>query len=142
MDTTSAIIQNVVATLRQANIFKEVAFAGDGNDSAVPRATLTCEGQDIATPDDRHDARWVCLKLRVTVRTRSQDGKEAVARAADLCDQAIAALTADPYRGGQCCDLPTGRATEIDRVQTAELRRPDVQMAFVVRCNFEVGTRD
>jgi hypothetical protein len=52
----------------------------------------------------------------------------------------MAALLEDPFRGERCQDLPIGRATELGRSELVRgLKRPEVEMAFVVRCHFEDG---
>ena len=55
-------------------------------------------------------------------------------------EDAMATLLEDPFRGERCQDLPIGQATELGRSELVRgLKRPEVEMTFVVRCHFEDG---
>jgi len=89
-------------------------------------------------PDDTPDTRWVRLRAKVVIRTRSQDESEAAKRMCQLSQAAMASLLADPYRGGRCNDSSVGRATEADHAEVNTLiRRPEVEAGFMVRCHFD-----
>lgn len=138
MGATTEILQDLLQALRRSGPFATVSLGGEDGQAAVPRASVEPVGQDVFGPDDSPDGRWVRLRARVVIRTRSQGPAEAVARIGDLCEAAVAAVLADPHRGGRCRDLPIGRATEVDRVEVrTPLRLPDVEGSFLVRCHLE-----
>lgn len=137
--TAAAINDDMVQTLRKANLLAKVTFGIDPSDTSVPRANLVHEAMEVFHPDDRADGRWIRLRTRVCIRARSDDASEGLGRATQLAEAAMAVLLADPYRGGLCQDLPIGRATEVDRLQVSDsVRRPDVEVSFLVRCHCEL----
>jgi len=137
--TAEAILQNMVEVLQATGKFARVSLGAPDSSTAIPRARLQYQGEEIFHADDSPAERWVRLHARVTIQTRSDDSAEGVLRAADLCQAAGEALLDDPYRGVLCSDLPIGRATEIRRTELPQrLRRPAVEIIFYVRCHFEV----
>jgi len=139
MAATTQILQDLVQALRQSGQFAAVSLGGGDGETAIPRASVECQGQETFRPDDSPAGRWVRLRARVVVRTRTASDAETVSRLADLCEAAIATVLADPHRGGRCRDLPIGAATEVDRVEfNASVRRPEAEASFVVRCHLEV----
>ncbi len=136
--TATEILQDIVSALNDSGLFAEVSLGISEASTAVPRAYVTYEGQDTFLSDDHSASLWVRLRVRVTIRTRSDSRGEGVARAADLYASAAEALLTDAYRTQHCCNLPIGRATEIGRSEiTPGIRRPEVEMTFGVRCHFE-----
>jgi hypothetical protein len=134
----SEILQDMIQALRAGGQFAAVSL-GSGTETCVPRLRIEYEGQEVFRPDDMPDGRWVRLRAKVVVHTRTQSPAQGVARLSELCDAAIAALMADPYRGGQCRDLPIGRATEIDRIDRDHAATsPEAQASFVIRCHLEM----
>jgi hypothetical protein len=134
------ILEDLVATLRTTGMFHVVTLGQGGSETAVPRASVLYDGQDSFPPDDSPDARWVRVRVTISVRTRSLDFSQAIARAEELCEQTIEALLEDSFRNGHCEDLPVGRATEICRHQvTGDLNRPEVEMSLGIRCHFQAG---
>jgi hypothetical protein len=113
MSTTRAILDNLRDTLRASGSFADVRIGSQPSVTTVPRAALLYEGADTITPDGDPLGRWVRLKIRVLIATRSDDPSEAIGRLADLADAATAALLSDRSRNGLCHDLPIGAATEI-----------------------------
>ncbi len=137
--TASDILVDLADTLRATGQFAQVIIGADGSSTAVPRANVLHESTEDFPPDDRHDERWVRVRSRVAIRTRSQDTATAVTRVNDLCVAAAAALMTDPHRGGRCQVLPIGRATEVGRCDLAtSLRRPEVEMSFSIRNHYVV----
>lgn len=136
---TGDILQDLVATLRSTGAFAAVCLGESHQESAVPRACVVYEGQEWLPCDDEPAARWLRVRVRVTVHTRDENSGAATLRGAELCGAAAEALLVDPYRGGRCCDLPIGRATEIGQAEPRTgLKRPEVEMTFSVRCHAEI----
>jgi len=136
--TATQIIQDIVQTLRDSQLFAYVAPADAPGGTDLPRAKVEFDAQEHHVPDDAPAGRWVRLRARVTVQTRSDRTDRARARLVDLLNAAAEALLADPYRGGLCCDLPIGSATQIGRfTESPGIRRPELQGSFTVTCHFE-----
>lgn len=134
----SEILADLVQALRGTGKFRHVTLGEAGSAAEVPRASVLHEGQDSFQPDDAVGVQWYRLRATVSVHTRSTDASEAVTRANELYEEATQALLQDPFRSGHCQDLPIGRATEIGRSQLVrDLKRPEVEMAFDVRCHFQ-----
>jgi len=136
----TSILQNIVAALRAGGQFALVTLGQPGSSTAVPRATLRFEGQERFCSDDTPDTTWVRLRARLTVHTRSPKDSDLATKVIDLCDSATSAILTDPSRGGLCCELPIGGATEIDRLQPESgIRRPAASAAFDIRCHYEIS---
>jgi len=139
MSSTADVLQDLLQTLRAGGAFALVSLGEAGSATAAPRATLAYEGEEAFPSDDGAASRWIRLRARVIVHTRSENAAQALLRASDLCQAAGQAILSDPYRGQRCRDLPIGRATEIGRSEMSSgAFRPEVEMSFAVRCHFEV----
>ena len=138
MTAASEIIRDLVSALRASGHFAVVTLGGSA-DTAAPRAAVHYEGQDFFPADDHPANRYARLRCRVTLHTRSSQAAEQTHRELDLSAAAAEALLADPYRGGRCCDLPIGKATEIGRAEPGTASRPEVETSFPVRCHFEIA---
>ncbi len=140
MDSTaSEILKHLAQTLRNTGAFAQVTLGGNESTTMVPRVRVICEAQDEFAADDTPGSRWVRLRVRVAVRTRSSDAAEAATRVLDLCNDAAESLLVDPYRGQRCRDLPIGPATEISRCTISiDVRRPEAEASFAVNCHFEI----
>ena len=138
--SAAEILETFVETLRASGKFRLVMLGDAPSNSDVPRASILYEGQESFQPDDHATTRWVRLRASISIRTRSTDTAEATTRVNELCEDAMATLLEDPFRGERCQDLPIGRATELGRSELVRgLKRPEVEMTFVVRCHFEDG---
>lgn len=136
--TETAICRDAAAALAASGLFAETHVGLDAASNAVPRASVAVEGREVFLSDDRPNGLWVRLRLRVFVRDRADNVGDGVARTADLCAAAGAALLADPKRGGLCRDLPVGRATELGATdKVTGVRRPAVEASLAVRCHYE-----
>ena len=134
-----AILTNLVETLRNTGKFRTVSLGETGTDTHVPRAWVTFEGEDEFPPDDCTNARWIRLRIRIFVHTRSTDQTDGLIRANELCEAAASALLSDPYRNQNTEDLPPGKATEIGRSEhVRNVRHPEVEIALDVRCHYPV----
>jgi hypothetical protein len=132
------VLDSILQALRSSGAFALVVAGEPADEASVPRAHVVQQGQDSFPPDDAPGGRWLRLRYRVQVRTRAGSAPEGAARASELAESAVAALLADPHRGGLCADLPVGRATEIGRLEPlAQLRRPEAGAAFDLRCHRE-----
>ncbi len=135
---TMEILEDIAAAIRSDGSFSLVTLGESPSATDTPRAAVTFDGQESFQPDDSATSRWGRLRASVTVRVRSVDQDNETARADELCQAAIDAILNDPYRGGRCEDLPIGQATEIGRVEAGrQLRRPEIERTFSVRCHFE-----
>lgn len=135
--TASEILQDVLQTLRSTSQFAAVTL-GAGPDLAVPRAWIEYQGQEVFRPDDSPTGRHMRIRAKIVIRTRTQSPAQSVARLGELCESAVSALLADPYRGRRCKDLPIGLATEIDRVEPdPTVASPEAQASFLLRCHME-----
>jgi hypothetical protein len=133
----SQILDSIVGALRDADVFKTVALEDDSAGDA-PRAVVAFDGYELLSPDDAVDRQWGRLRATVAVYTLGTAPAETAARAAELCEAAMAAVAEDPFRGGLCGDLPVGKATEVGRCQVIRtLKRPEAGMVFDLRCHFE-----
>jgi hypothetical protein len=136
--TVGLVIADVVAALRRCGRF-ELVTAAPTDSSQTPLAAVLLEGTSLPACDDRPDAAWLRVELRVVVRAAGGDPAAAIVRAAELCDAAAAAIMADPYRGGLCRDLPCGRATEVGAAELSHTApRPQAQMSMAIRCHAEL----
>ena len=137
----SDIMNNVLQCLRDSRIFAEVSLGLAAMQSAVPRAHLLDDGQDFFRSDDSAAARWVRLKLRLVVHTRSIESADAITRADDLLQSAVAAILADPYRNGLCQDLPIGLACEVESIDQGNASdkkpRPEIELSATLRFHYE-----
>ncbi len=132
------ILDNIISALRTSGHFAEVTLGPPPAGVAVPRAWVVYRGLDTFRPDDTAASCWRRLRGQVVIRTRSDRRHEGVMRAEQLCRLAADALLADIYRGGLCCDLPIGRATQIGRREPkASAPHPQVEMTCDFRCHFE-----
>ncbi len=111
--STRAILENIRDALRQSGTFADVRIGSQPAVAAVPRAALRYEGVETSPPEADPLGRWLRLRVRVLIATRSDEPGEGICRLADLADAAIATLLADRSRGGLCHNLPIGAATEI-----------------------------
>jgi len=133
------ILADLVETLRKTGKFALVTLGDAGSSTQVPRAEIACEGQESFRPDDATDARWLRLRVTVTIRARSTDIVEATRRVNELGEQAAAAVLEDPFRGSRCRHLPIGRATEVGQVRASRAaKRPETELAIDLRCHLEV----
>jgi hypothetical protein len=140
MPSAADVLQDLLQTLRGTGLFALVSLGDAGTASVVPRASVWYDGQEVFPSDDDVANRWVRLRARVTVHTRSENASEAILRAADLSEAAGEAILSDPYRGKRCLDLPIGRATEVGRSEMSfASKRPEAEMSFTVRCHFEAA---
>lgn len=119
MAEPSAIVQDLVRCLRESGLFAEVTAGGCALQTSLPRAELLGESQEFFRPDDSAGGQWIRLRVRLLVRTRCSRQADTRNRPAELMQAAIAAIMADPYRGGLCQDLPVGLASELERVAAA-----------------------
>lgn len=140
-DAAKTVCDSLVQSLRSSGGDTALALvtAGESPDeTAVPRAHVIYQGQDSFAPDDSPEGRWLRLRYRVRIHTRADRDAEALGRVGELAAAAVVALLTNPYRGGVCADLPIGRATETGPVEVlTHLRRPEVAVAFEVRCHLE-----
>jgi len=147
--TVTAILNDIVSTLRSSGHFAAVCLGEGGSESAVPRAAVVYEGQEsvpgstASSPPsggDMPQGQWLRVRARVVIRTRSQDAASGVRRVLELAELAATAIMADPSRGGNCRDLPMGPATEIESRQLNEsIRRPDVEASIAIRCHLDTA---
>lgn len=136
----SEILQDLAGALRTAGKFRLVTLGESGSAVDVPRAAVIYEGQESLQPDDSAGLVWIRLSASVALHTRSDSRSEAAIRINQLCEDAMAALLVDRYRGARCHDLPVGKATEVGRAKVlGGLKRPEVALTFDVRCHFETG---
>lgn len=134
----TAILDDIVATLRAAAPAASVSLGAVPAGAEVPRLAVVLEQVESFNPDDSAAGRWHRLIARVIVRARCESQPAGLARVAELCETAAESLLTDPGRSGLCCDLPIGRATEVGRTESsATVRHPDYEMGFLVRCHFE-----
>jgi hypothetical protein len=133
----SQILDSIVQALRDAEAFRVVSLE-DASITDAPRAVVAFDGYELLSPDDSADRSWGRLRASVSVYTLGVSPAATAARATELCQAAMAAIAADPFRGGLCCDLPVGKATELGRCQVIRtLKRPEAGMSFDLRCHFE-----
>ncbi len=136
---TTDILNDIVQTLRDSGLFQSVTAGSRDIETAVPRAIVSSEREETLTPDDSADTRWGRLRIAIKIHTRCGESPDAVSRIADLAAAVIESLLDDPFRSDLCCDLPVGRATEIDGCRTVtDLKRPEVEAAIDIRCHFEI----
>ncbi len=136
---TTDILNDIVQTLRSNGLFKSVMAGACGSETAVPRASVSCEREEMFAPDDSAATRWGRLRIAIKIHTRCGESPDATERLMNLIASVIASLLAAPFRSGLCCDLPVGRATEIDGCRTAtDLKRPEIEAAVDIRCHFEI----
>ncbi|MFB3894139.1 MAG: hypothetical protein ACE15C_19215 [Phycisphaerae bacterium] len=135
----TAILDDMAAALRASGKFALVSVGENTSETAVPRAAVIFEGQEDLRPDGLAGARWLRVRARIAIRTRSQESAAGAARAADLCDSAVSTLLADPTRGGRCHDIAAGKATEVEKAgMSGGVERPEIEMGVIVRCHVEV----
>ena len=144
------ILNDIVSALRNSGAFALVELGGSGSETTVPRATVVYETRETFASDGFPTSRWVRLKARVFIRTRSESPAEGVTRTVDLCGTAADAILQDPYRAQRCHDLPIGRATEVqlthharsdrypERKTSLDVRAPHREMSLTVRCHYEL----
>ena len=133
------ILQNLLSTLRTADLFAHVAIGKTSSETSVPRANIIYEGDDVFESDDTASTRWARLRASVEIHTRCDDSAESATRLADLAAATRETLIADPYRGQLCIDLPIGRATEVTAYRTlGNLKRPEAECTLNLRCHFEL----
>ncbi len=136
---TTSILDDLASALRSSSKFELVTIGGAGSSTAIPRADVTFEGKELFRPDDSPTQRWVRIRARVTIRTRSGDPAEAVSKLADLCESAGDAIVSDRFRSGLACDLPIGSATEILSEETSyAIKRPESQGSLSVNCHYQI----
>jgi len=142
MSIASNLLNHLVATLRDMNVFAEVSLAApDATRTPTPRADVTFDGLERMAIDDTPETAWrLAAVVRITVRDERNDN--AVLRAMNLAEQAVAALLADRFRGGLCQDLPRGRATVVTETKPATAHRPEAEVRLLVHCHYlsEVST--
>lgn len=135
----SLILQDIVSALRSSGEFQLVTLGRVDDETRIPRAHVLCEGQDVFQSDDTPASQWARLRVRIVVRTRSASDGDGLSRAHDLCESARESLLSDVFRNQQCRDLPIGRATEIGSTEVVGgMKQPVAEMAFDVRCHFEI----
>lgn len=134
----SAILSDILEALQSLDIFASVSLGSAGGQSEVPRAELHLSSEQIVSADDTDAARWHRLECVLELHTRAGRPAEGLARLAELTDQAVNAVLTDPYRGGQCVDLPTGRATELISVHpNPSVPPPKYAAKLTFRCHHE-----
>lgn len=141
MAEPSAIVQDLVRCLRESGLFAEVTAGGCALQTSLPRAELLGESQEFFRPDDSAGGQWIRLRVRLVVRTRCSRQADTRNRPGELMQAAIAAIMADPYRGGLCQDLPIGLASELERVAAADKAEKkeavEGEMAAILRFHSE-----
>jgi len=134
----AAIVENIVAALRQSGRFNAVTHGQTPASNVVPRACVVFEGLDFLTADDSAQSPARRLRCRLSIHTRLADPSQRTARLTELCQAAVEALLADPFRGGLCRHLPAGGATELDHIQPVQhVRSPEAEATITLRCHFE-----
>ncbi|MBN1554232.1 MAG: hypothetical protein JXA11_05770 [Phycisphaerae bacterium] len=145
------ILNDLTAALRTSGALASVELGGRRGESVVPRASVLLERRDSFPSESWPSSRWIRLQVRVLLRTRSESPAEGITRLTDLTATACDALLVDPYRGGRCCDLPVGRATEVqivrhakderypERATSLSVRSPEREICLVVRCHYELA---
>jgi len=132
------ILDDVVETLRASGAFGAVCLGPAASQTDVPRAEVIHEGVEMLRPDDSAGTVWCRLRASVNIHTRAADAAVGTRRADELAEAAGQALLADPYRNGNCVDLPVGAATEVQRTRPAgNLKRPETAVTVELRCHFE-----
>jgi len=140
VSVAAEILQDIVSALRSQGGLALVTLGAAPSATAVPRATVIYEGQDFFPADDSDSGQQARLRCRVTLHARCDEPAQQLTRALDLAAAASEAILADPFRGGRCCDLPIGRATEVGRAEpTDSVKNPDIEVSSAVRCHFELG---
>ncbi len=137
----NSILNDLADSLTACGKFELVTVGGAGSSTAIPRADVAYEGKESFRPDDSPTQRWMRLRARVTIRTRSNDPAEAVSKLADLCESAADAILTDRFRSSLTCDLPIGGATEIVSEETSyTIKRPESQGSISVNCHYQIET--
>jgi hypothetical protein len=138
----SRILTDLGDTIRASGLCRQVTMGGDGASSIVPRARVALVGVDYVPSDDDAFARWGRVRAEVHLRWRGSDAGAGQDTLVALAEGITTALMVDTYRGGLCCDVPLGRATEITQSQVGGgLRRPDMAIVLAVRCCFVQETQ-
>jgi hypothetical protein len=132
----SEILQDLASALSGSGRFSMVTVGPSPQATAVPRAAVMFEGLDFSPADDQPSASYVRLRARVVVHTRAEGPSQAASCGTDISAAAANALLEDPWRGGRCQNLPTGRATEVGRLETSPPRGNEVELALALRCHF------
>lgn len=147
--TLTTILTHIRTTLTGSGLFASVILGSDEMNTALPSAAIAFERQDLTPADPPSPDRHVRLQARLFITTRADRSDQAAARLADLAASATAALLADPTRGGCCCDLPIGRATEITEARAPRDERypqrktslaaagPTRELTLTLRCHYE-----
>ena len=133
------ILDNIAGVLRELASLQHVAVGEFTDCPAMPRAAVQLEGVESLIADDSANARWLRVKCRIVIQTRSDGNSAALARAQELCQSAADKLLQDPHRAGLACDIPPGRATEIGELRLSkDVRRPVCELSLSVRCHLEL----
>lgn len=136
---TSEILQSLLAALRATGLFSEVMLGSPSPSAAVPHAAILFQELQSLPCDDSASAQWMRLTAQGTIATQDNSQADGTTRLLALFDAARQALLNDRFRGGLCCDLPAGNATEISPAQLDKtVRLPSMRLTFALRCHFEV----
>lgn len=134
------ILEYLRDQLRGLDGLAAVTIGADASSSQYPRAELVLTHLDERPADDRPAGRWFSLRAEMRVLARGQSPQEGLDRCLELAGAAQELLLADPFCGGLCQDLPTGRAMSFGAIRPLGEYRPPISAVGVeVRCNFEQG---
>lgn len=138
----SDIVNDILADLRDAlrsvEALAAVTLGEDVLASQSPRAAIALVGLEDQRADDDLDRTWRTLTARVRVTAVATESVARLGRAVQLSSQARAAVMADPTRGGRCCELPIGPATQLGPAKVDEsVPAPALCIHFDVFCRFE-----